>query len=137
VVRNVLDMLTYKPQLEFPRESGIFYHHVEGEAFLTQKPNEFPVPRYSWILQLLQHKTMYLPNLVKVQMTDPPGRIGYYYWETAKWVLPQEVWELCDEEGVEMDVHFSFPQPGSNLDMWNERKCRPRHKLASHHYTYY
>jgi hypothetical protein len=79
---------------------------------------------------------MHLPNLVEIRMADPPGRIGCYYWRNEKWILLDEVEEECVKGGVTLDVRFSFPHPGSNMDLWNERKSKSRYALAEYHYYY-
>ncbi|KAH7083412.1 hypothetical protein BKA63DRAFT_152731 [Paraphoma chrysanthemicola] len=123
-------------KLEFPRETGIFYHHGEDDAFLNQNPANIPETRYSWISQLLYHKPMHLPNLGSVDMTDPPGRIGYYFWKSEPWAMPPDIADLSKAMEVQLSVHISYPRPGSNLDLWNERRYKPRGLLAEYDYHY-
>jgi hypothetical protein len=122
-------------QLDFPRESGIFYHHGEGAAFLSQNPEVIPQARYHWIVELLRHKASSLPRLASVEMVDPPGTIGYWRWQTLKWSPPDEVAALCENSGVVLDVAFSCPVPGSNLDSWKERRCKSRGHLDEWSYS--
>jgi hypothetical protein len=121
-------------QLDFPRESGIFYHHLEGEAFLSQDPNCIPEPRYRWILALLHQKTAYAPALVDVSMVDPPGSVGYWRWQLLDWSPPDDVVHACDSGGVNLDVRFSCPEAGSNMDSWNKKRLKSRHEIAAYAY---
>ncbi|KAH7068681.1 hypothetical protein FB567DRAFT_540970 [Paraphoma chrysanthemicola] len=123
-------------KLEFPRETGIFYHHGEGDAFLNQDPANIPETRYYWISQLLYHKPMHVPDLVSIDMTDPPGRIGYYFWKNEPWAMPPDIADLSKAMEVQLSVHISYPRPGSNMDIWNERGCKPRWLVEEYNYSY-
>ncbi|KAF2830865.1 hypothetical protein CC86DRAFT_402870 [Ophiobolus disseminans] len=114
-------------KLEFPRSSGIFYHHLKGKPFLNQSPKAIPQQRYNWISTQLHDKSTSLPNLAKLEMTDPPGCVGFHYWETAIWTPPSD----CETDGVELDIKFVHPKPGSEMDSWNDR---PR--IRCHRYEY-
>ena len=106
-------------KLDFPRESGIFYHHEEGHDFLSQDPSRIPLSRYAWISSLLHEKPT---SLSKIEMVDPPGSVGFWYWNTAHWSPPYDVARLCETERVTLDVRISYPQPGSEMETWNRRR---------------
>lgn len=112
--------LTNTEQLTFPRESGIFYHHLEGQAFLTQNPHHIPLSRSAWIFNLLHNRPR---GLTSLQMSDPPGAVGFYFWETMHWSPPHV-------DGVDVDVWFSYPQPEDDgVSRYNKvaPKCKPRY----------
>ncbi|KAH8696957.1 hypothetical protein GQ44DRAFT_832384 [Phaeosphaeriaceae sp. PMI808] len=113
--------------LDFPRESGVFFHHLEGEPFLTQDPFEIPESRYLWILALLKQKDKYLKNLVRVTMQDPPGSVGFWHWNQIEWVAPKDVRQLMRASDVQLIVKMSYPDPKSEIESWNSRERRSRY----------
>ncbi|KAH7378686.1 hypothetical protein BKA66DRAFT_571476 [Pyrenochaeta sp. MPI-SDFR-AT-0127] len=106
-------------KLDFPRESGIFFHHLEGEPFLAQDPFSIPSARYKWIVELLRHKRTKYPGLTHINMQDPPGAVGYWHWRQVEWAAPTEICTLLYEVGVTLNVNISYPNPKSEMESWN------------------
>ncbi|KAH7090633.1 hypothetical protein FB567DRAFT_577861 [Paraphoma chrysanthemicola] len=111
--------------LDFPRESGIFFHHLEGEPFLSQDPSNIPESRYLWILELLKMIGANRPNLSHVTMQDPPGNIGFWPWNQIEWVAPEDLRQLMRASNIQLMVNISYPHPRSETETY---KRRPGHK---------
>ncbi|KAH7068683.1 hypothetical protein FB567DRAFT_585103 [Paraphoma chrysanthemicola] len=121
-------------KLEFPRESGILYHHEEGEPFISQDPHNVSASRYGWILPLLQSKAELLPNLTEISMVDPPGSLNRCYWQSARWMLPDEIQEACEIGGLKLDVRISYPKPGSSSPTLASKGYINRAEAYAHSY---
>ncbi|KAH7075504.1 hypothetical protein BKA63DRAFT_594939 [Paraphoma chrysanthemicola] len=115
-------------RLDFPRESGIFYHHLEGEPFLSQDPLDVPESRYQWIVEFLRQKDEYLPVLAHVTMQDPPGSIGFWPWNKIEWAPPNDVKQLIHASNMHLTITIRYPHPKSETESY---KRRPGHAKFS------
>ncbi|KAH3913208.1 hypothetical protein HBI56_086410 [Parastagonospora nodorum] len=112
-------------EIEFPRESGIFYHHAEGEPFLFQDPSSIPQSIYRWIVKLLEYKRSHYTALARVSMADPPGAIGLWVWEQKFWDPSENIRKLFDALCVKLAIKLSHPHPCSVLIHGNGGNINP------------
>jgi hypothetical protein len=78
--------------------------------------HNMPLERYLWILELLNHCSIFLPNLQSMNMQDPPGNIGFYEWLKTTWCPPADMEKLCHKQGILLDVQISYPSPLSETE---------------------